>query len=55
MEALDLHDQLLADPAVAQDARWAPLHQAMEAMDFEAAAAAAQALLASAPGESDAT
>jgi PAS domain S-box-containing protein len=55
MEALDLHDQLLADPAVAQDARWAPLHQAMEAMDFEAAAAAAQALLASAQGEPDAT
>ena len=54
MEALDLHDQLLADPAVAQDARWASLHQAMEAMDFEAAAAAAQALLASAQGEPDA-
>ncbi|MCX7815635.1 MAG: PAS domain S-box protein [Tepidimonas ignava] len=45
MEALELHDSLLADPAVARDPRWAPLHQAMEAMDFEAARAAAQALL----------
>ncbi|TSE25747.1 Signal transduction histidine-protein kinase BarA [Tepidimonas aquatica] len=45
MEALELHDSLMADAAVAGDPRWAPLHQAMEAMDFEAARAAAQALL----------
>ncbi|TSE24906.1 Signal transduction histidine-protein kinase BarA [Tepidimonas sediminis] len=45
MEALEVHDALLAEPAVAQDARWADLHRAMEAMDFEAAQAAVQALL----------
>ncbi|OBS31746.1 hypothetical protein A9O67_12265 [Tepidimonas fonticaldi] len=45
MEALEVHDALLAEPAVAQDERWAALHRAMEAMDFEAAQAAVQALL----------
>ncbi|TSE19392.1 Signal transduction histidine-protein kinase BarA [Tepidimonas alkaliphilus] len=45
MEALEVHDALLAEPAVAQDERWAALHRAMEAMDFEAARAAVQTLL----------
>ncbi|MEW6695327.1 MAG: PAS domain S-box protein [Pseudomonadota bacterium] len=45
MQALEVHDQLLAEPALAQDARWAPLHQAMEALDFEAARTAVRALL----------
>ncbi|TSE30161.1 PAS domain S-box protein [Tepidimonas taiwanensis] len=48
MEALDVHDRLLADAAIAADARWAPLHQAMETMDFAAAQAACAALLATA-------
>jgi len=46
MEALEVHDRLLADAAVAADPRWAPLHQAMEALDFEAAQQAVAALLA---------
>ncbi|MGQ9724804.1 MAG: hypothetical protein ACUVVU_05530, partial [Tepidimonas sp.] len=50
MEALDVHDRMLADAAVAADARWAALHQAMEAMDFAAAQAACEALLAQAEG-----
>ena len=45
MEALEVHDALLAEPAVAQDARWAELHRAMEAMDFDAAQAAVRHLL----------
>jgi hypothetical protein len=48
MEAVELHEQLLANAAVAQDARWRALHEAMEAFDFEAAQAALQAMLDSA-------
>ncbi|MFN3610720.1 PAS domain S-box protein [Tepidimonas sp.] len=51
MEALEVHDALLAESAVAQDERWAALHRAMEAMDFEAAQAAVQALLQAASPE----
>ncbi|MDW8337087.1 MAG: response regulator, partial [Tepidimonas sp.] len=54
MEALEVHDALLAEPAVAQDGRWAPLHRAMEALDIEAARAAVQALLQAAQERSDA-
>ncbi|WP_334154862.1 PAS domain S-box protein [Tepidimonas sp.] len=50
MEALEVHDALLAEPAVAQDERWAALHRAMEAMDFAAAHAAAEALLRTVQG-----
>ncbi|TSE30673.1 PAS domain S-box protein [Tepidimonas charontis] len=49
MEALEVHDRMLSDAAVAADPRWAALHQAMEGLDFEAAQQAVATLLA-APG-----
>ncbi|WP_460510219.1 response regulator [Hydrogenophaga soli] len=45
MEALELHDEMLQDAAVASDPRWQALHQAMEQMDFEQALVAARALM----------
>ena len=46
MEALELHDEMLQDAAVAHHPDWQPLHQAMEQMDFEQALAAARTLVA---------
>ncbi|MCX7662491.1 MAG: hypothetical protein N2Z61_01890, partial [Tepidimonas fonticaldi] len=54
MEALEVHDALLAEAAVAQDERWAALHRAMEAMDFDAAQAAVRTLLQGAAESGDA-
>ncbi|MDM7457265.1 MAG: response regulator [Tepidimonas sp.] len=51
MEALELHDRLLADAAVARDPRWAALHRAMEQLDFAAARQAVEALLSQAEKE----
>ena len=45
MQALELHDDMLQDAAVAASAEWQPLHAAMEMLDFEQALAAAHALL----------
>ena len=51
MEALELHDRLLADATVARDPRWAALHRAMEQLDFDAARQAVEALLSQAEKE----
>ncbi len=45
MQALELHDDMLQDPALASAAEWQELHAAMEQLDLERALTAARALL----------
>jgi HPt (histidine-containing phosphotransfer) domain-containing protein len=45
MQALELHDEMLQDGALANAADWQNLHAAMEQLDFAQALAAAQTLL----------
>ena len=47
MQALEVHDEMLQDPALANAPDWQTLHAAMEQLDFEQALAAAQTLLES--------
>ena len=49
MEALELHDGMVQDSALADHPDWQPLHAAMEQMDFEQALAAARQLLGDPP------
>jgi HPt (histidine-containing phosphotransfer) domain-containing protein len=45
MQALELHDDMLQDGAVAAHPDWQPLHAAMELLDFEQALSAVDTLL----------
>ena len=45
MQALELHDEMLQDGALAKAVDWQSLHAAMEQLDFEQALAAAKTLL----------
>jgi CheY-like chemotaxis protein len=49
MQALELHDDMLQDPALAGHPQWQSLHAAMDMLDFEAALAAARELLQTEP------
>lgn len=46
MQALELHDEMLADPQVADAPGWQALHAAMEMLDFDQALVALRELLA---------